>query len=150
MRPEQRALLAWYAAARRDLPWRTTRDPYRILVSEVMLQQTQVARVVPFYERFVASFPDERALAQAGDEALHRLWKGLGYPSRAERLRATCAAVLERGGWPRDLPGLMELPGIGPYTARAVAAFAFAAPVPVRVRPAADITAEARAHGYAP
>ncbi len=128
MRPEQAELLVWYAASRRDLPWRATRDPYRVLVSETMLQQTQVARVLPFYERFIGLFPDERALAAAGDEAIHRVWKGLGYPSRVERLRAACAAVLARGGWPRDAAGLMELPGVGPYTARAVAAFAFAAP----------------------
>jgi A/G-specific adenine glycosylase len=124
-------LLAWYGAARRDLPWRATRDPYRILVSEVMLQQTQVARVVDYYRRFLAAFPDERALAAAGDEAIHRAWKGLGYPSRVERLRAACRAALERGGWPDDAAGLETLPGIGPYTARAVAAFAFARPVAV-------------------
>ncbi|MEK7413484.1 MAG: NUDIX domain-containing protein [Planctomycetota bacterium] len=124
----QRELLTWYAANRRDLPWRQTRDPYRVLVSEVMLQQTQVARVIPFYERFLALFPDERALATAADEVIHRAWKGLGYPSRVERLRATCRAVIARGNWPRDLVGLQELPGIGPYTARALAAFAFAHP----------------------
>jgi len=131
MTPEQKELLAWYAANRRELPWRTTTDPYRILVSECMLQQTQVARVVPFYQRFLGLFPDERALAAASDEAIHRAWKGLGYPSRVERLRAACAAVLARGGWPREVDALRELPGIGPYTARAVAAFAFAAPVAV-------------------
>jgi A/G-specific adenine glycosylase len=127
----QRELLDWYALNRRELPWRATRDPYRVLVSETMLQQTQVARVVPFYERFLARFPDESALAAASDEDIHRLWKGLGYPSRVERLRAASAAALARGGWPRDVAGLMELPGIGPYTARAVAAFACAAPVAV-------------------
>ncbi len=131
MQPEQRELLTWYAANRRDLPWRATRDPYRVLVSEVMLQQTQVARVLPYYQRWLELFPDERALAAAGDVVLHRAWKGLGYPSRAERLRATCAAVLARGAWPRDSAGLEELPGIGPYTARAVAAFAFGHPVAV-------------------
>lgn len=127
----QAELLDWYALNRRDLPWRATRDPYRVLVSETMLQQTQVVRVLPFYQRFLERFPDERALAAAGDADIHRLWKGLGYPSRVERLRAACAAALARGGWPRDVEGLMELPGIGPYTARAVAAFAGAAPVAV-------------------
>lgn len=131
MTAEQGELLAWYGQNRRELPWRATSDPYRVLVSETMLQQTQVARVVPFYERFLALFPDEKALAAASDEAIHRAWKGLGYPSRVERLRAACAAVLARGSWPRDVAGLIELPGIGPYTARAVAAFAFAAPVAV-------------------
>lgn len=131
MSAEQDELLAWYALNRRDLPWRASRDPYRVLVSETMLQQTQVARVLPFYQRFLARFPDERALAAAGDEDIHRLWKGLGYPSRVERLRAACAAVLQRGGWPQDVAGLMQLPGIGPYTARAVAAFALAEAVAV-------------------
>lgn len=125
-------LLAWYAANARDLPWRHTRDPYRILVSEVMLQQTQVDRVLDFYRRFIARFPDERALATAGDEDIHRLWKGLGYPSRVERLRAACRAVLAAGGtWPRTPEGLRELPGIGPYTAGAVACFAAGAAVPL-------------------
>jgi A/G-specific adenine glycosylase len=131
MREEQTELLTWYAQHRRELPWRATSDPYRVLVSETMLQQTQVARVLPFYQRFLAQFPDERALAVADDESIHRAWKGLGYPSRVERLRAACAAVLTRGSWPRDVAGLIELPGLGPYTARAVAAFAFAAPVAV-------------------
>jgi A/G-specific adenine glycosylase len=131
MRAVQRSLLGWYARHRRDLPWRATRDPYRILVSEVMLQQTQVQRVLPFYERFLAAFPDERACAAAADEPLHRAWKGLGYPSRVERLRATCRAVVERGSWPDSVAGLQTLPGIGPYTARAVAAFALALPVAV-------------------
>jgi A/G-specific adenine glycosylase len=124
----QREILAWYAANRRDLPWRRTRDPYRILVSEVMLQQTQVARVVPFYERFLAVFPDAKALAVATDEAIHRAWKGLGYPSRVERLRSACQTVLVRGGWPDGPEALQELPGLGPYTARSLAAFAFAHP----------------------
>jgi A/G-specific adenine glycosylase len=128
----QAELLTWYAAHRRDLPWRRTRDPYRVLVSEVMCQQTQVDRVVPFYERFIALFPDERALAAAATDAIHRAWKGLGYPSRVERLQAACREVLAGGGrWPETPEGLRALPGIGPYTAGAVACFAFAAPVPI-------------------
>ena len=127
----QAELLKWYATVGRDLPWRRTRDPYRILVSEVMLQQTQVARVIPYYERFLARYPDERALAQAETEDLHRLWKGLGYPNRVERLRACAQAVLTRGGWPTTPEALQELPGIGPYTAHAVACFAFEQVVPV-------------------
>src|SRR4051812_49895494 len=103
----QAELLTWYRAHARDLPWRRTRDPYRILVSEVMCQQTQVDRVVPFYERFIARFPDERALAAAPLEDIHRLWKGLGYPSRVERLQAACREVLARGGvWPGTPEGL--------------------------------------------
>ncbi len=123
--PAQQELLSWYAGSARDLPWRRTRDPYRVLVSEVMLQQTQALRVVPFYERFLARFPDERALATAPLEDCHRLWKGLGYPNRVERLQAACQEVLRRGGWPQTPEQLMELPGIGPYTAGAVACFAF-------------------------
>jgi A/G-specific adenine glycosylase len=96
-----------------------------------MCQQTQVDRVVPYYERFLAQFPDERALAAAGDEAIHRAWKGLGYPSRVERLRAACQAVLAAGRWPDTVEGLRELPGVGPYTAAAVACFAFRRPAAV-------------------
>jgi A/G-specific adenine glycosylase len=124
----QRRLLDWYARQGRNLPWRRTRDPYRILVSEVMLQQTQVDRVIPYFERFIQAFPDPAALAVAGDEHLHRLWKGLGYPSRADRLRATCRQVVAAGGWPGNVEGLLELPGIGPYTAAAVACFALGRP----------------------
>jgi len=128
----QHELLTWYRAVGRDLPWRTTRDPYRILVSEVMLQQTQVDRVIPFYQRFMAQFPTEHALAAADLETIHRAWKGLGYPSRVERLQAACRVIVERGGiWPTTPEGLRELPGIGPYTSGAVACFAFAQAVPV-------------------
>ena len=123
--PLHHALLKWYRASARDLPWRATRDPYRILVSEVMCQQTQVDRVVPFYERFLDQFPDERALAIASDQTIHRAWKGLGYPSRVERLRESCRIVVQRGAWPDTAETLRELPGIGPYTAAAVACFAF-------------------------
>ncbi len=131
-RTPQAELLAWYARVARALPWRTTRDPYRVLVSEVMLQQTQVDRVVPFYERFLALFPDERALADAALDTIHRAWKGLGYPNRVERLQAACRVVLERGGrWPDTVEGLRELPGLGPYTAAAVACFAFGRAVAV-------------------
>ncbi|GDY12706.1 A/G-specific adenine glycosylase [Planctomycetota bacterium] len=119
-------LLVWAATHGRDLPWRTTRDPYRILVSEVMLQQTQAERVVPFYQRFIERFPDAAALAKAGDDELHRLWKGLGYPSRADRLRTACQTVVAQG-WPEDM---RTLPGVGPYTAAAVGCFAFGRPTP--------------------
>jgi A/G-specific adenine glycosylase len=128
----QAELLRWYKKIGRDLPWRKTHDPYRVLVSEVMLQQTQVERVIPYYQRFLELFPDEQALAAASTEAIHRAWKGLGYPSRVERLRAACQAVLARGGvWPNTPEGLQELPGIGPYTAGSVSVFAFARVVPV-------------------
>jgi A/G-specific adenine glycosylase len=118
------AILAWYGQRRRDLPWRRTRDPYRILVSEVMLQQTQVARVVPYYQAFLALFPDEAALAAAPVADVLRAWSGLGYNRRALTLQ-TAARVVVRDGWPRDVDGLRLLPGVGPYTAAAVASFAF-------------------------
>jgi len=122
------SLLDWYRVhGRAHLPWRQTRDPYRIVVSEFMLQQTQVDRVIPLYEAFIAAFPDFATLAaaEAGDAV--RLWRGLGYNSRAMRLHALARAVVERhgGALPSDRAALLALPGIGPYTASAVRAFAF-------------------------
>ena len=122
------ALLAWYRIhGRAHLPWRQTRDPYRVLVSEFMLQQTQVERVLPLYEAFVAAFPDLASLAAAQAADVVRLWRGLGYNSRAVRLHALARAVVERhgGALPSDREALLALPGIGPYTASAVRAFAF-------------------------
>jgi A/G-specific adenine glycosylase len=121
-------LLRWYGERGRDLPWRGTRDPYRVLVSEVMLQQTQAARVVPYYERFLAAFPDERALAAASPAAVLAAWSGLGYNRRALALQRAAQVVVD-DGWPREAAGLRRLPGVGPYTAAAVAAFAFDAQV---------------------
>ena len=115
------ALLGWYGREARDLPWRRTRDPYRILVSEVMLQQTRVARVVPRYEAWVERWPDPAALAAAPVADVLREWVGLGYNRRALRLREA-AAVVARDGWPEDLTAL---PGVGAYTAAAVGSFAF-------------------------
>jgi A/G-specific adenine glycosylase len=122
------ALLAWYARhGRTHLPWRATRDPYRIVVSESMLQQTQVERVIPLYEAFVARFPSFEALAAADAGDVVRAWRGLGYNSRAVRLHALARAVVERhaGVLPRETEALRALPGIGAYTASAVRAFAF-------------------------
>lgn len=118
------ALLAWYVRARRDLPWRHTTDPYRILVSEVMLQQTPVARVLPAYTAFLERFPDARSLAHASLSDVLAAWQGLGYPNRARRLRQAMQIVTENG-WPAGSSRLQDLPGIGPYTAAAVASFAF-------------------------
>ncbi len=124
-------LLAWFEANRRDLPWRRTRDPYRILVSEVMLQQTQVDRVIPYYERFLELLPSVEALADAPTSVVITLWAGLGYNRRAVNLQRTAQAVMERYGgvFPRDPAELRQLPGIGPYTSGAIACFAFEEPV---------------------
>jgi A/G-specific adenine glycosylase len=119
------ALLRWYAGARRDLPWRRTTDPYAILVSEVMLQQTQVARVVPRYLEWLERWPAPAALAAATRAEVLAAWVGLGYNRRALALHAA-AAVVVRAGWPEDL---RTLPGVGPYTAAAVGSFAFGAQV---------------------
>jgi A/G-specific adenine glycosylase len=122
------ALLAWYREhGRTHLPWRITRDPYRVLVSEFMLQQTQVERVIPLYAAFLAAFPDIAALAAARAGDVLRLWRGLGYNSRAVRLHALAQVVVrEHGGTlPRERDALLALPGIGPYTAAALRAFAF-------------------------
>ncbi len=120
-------LLGWFAANARDLPWRRTRDPYAILVSEVMLQQTQVDRVIPYYERWLGQFPDVTALANATTAAVITAWAGLGYNRRAVNLQRTVRFVVEeRGGvFPSDVADLLTLPGIGPYTSGAIAAFAF-------------------------
>ena len=113
-------VLDWGAGHRRDLPWRRTRDPWHILVSEVMLQQTQVERVVPHYERFTRAFPDPAACAAAGPAEVVRLWSGLGYNRRALNLQRSAVALVEEhgGALPADDAGLRALPGIGAYTAR--------------------------------
>lgn len=123
----QHALLSWGEQHRRDLPWRRTRDPWAVLVSELMLQQTQVPRVVPRYEAFLARFPNPGACAAAPAGDVVRAWEGLGYNRRALHLHATACAVVERhgGALPDDLDALLALPGIGPYTARAVLVFAY-------------------------
>lgn len=127
------ALLDWYARERRDLPWRRTENPWHIWVSEVMLQQTQVATVIPYYERFVARFPDPSSLAAAGEEEVLALWAGLGYYTRARALRSAARVVVERhsGSVPGQAWQLAELPGIGRYTAGAIASIAFAREEPV-------------------
>lgn len=117
-------MLAWYDRTGRDLPWRATRDPYAILVSEVMAQQTQVTRVVPHYERWLARWPTAAGLAAATPAEVLGAWIGLGYNRRALRLHEA-AQVVARDGWPPDAAGLRRLPGVGPYTAAAVASFAF-------------------------
>lgn len=126
-------LLAWYDAGHRDLPWRPARgelgDPYRVWLSEVMLQQTTVAAVLPYYRAFLARWPTVAALAAADDAEAMAAWAGLGYYSRARNLLACARAVAARGGFPRTEAELRKLPGLGPYTAAAVAAIAFGEPV---------------------
>lgn len=124
-----RPLLRWYDHAQRDLPWRRTPTPYRTLVSEVMAQQTGVATVGPYFERFLLRFPTLESLAAATDDQVTALWSGLGYYARARNLRRAAAVVVDElgGELPRTEAGLRELPGVGPYTAAAVAAIAFEA-----------------------
>jgi A/G-specific adenine glycosylase len=124
------ALLTWYSAAHRDFPWRRTTDPYAVLVSEVMLQQTQAARVADRFPAFLARFPTARSLAAAPESAVLEAWSGLGYNRRALALRKAAAAIAAQG-WPTEVADLERLPGIGPYTARAVASLAFGRPVGV-------------------
>jgi A/G-specific adenine glycosylase len=130
------ALLAWYDRHRRVLPWRARpgeiADPYRVWLSEIMLQQTTVTATIPYYEAFLTRFPTVAALAAAPLEDVLAAWAGLGYYARARNLHACAKAVVAEGGFPRDLGGLRALPGIGPYTAAAIGAIAFGLPaVPV-------------------
>jgi len=120
-----RSLRAWFVRHGRPLPWRATRDPYRVLVSEAMLQQTQVSRVIGFYDRFLARFPTIERLADAPARAVRESWEGLGYYARARHLHALARTVAGNGGLPAEPEALRRLPGIGPYTAGAVASFAF-------------------------
>jgi len=126
-------LVAWYKSQKRDLPWRRTKDPYAIWVSEVMLQQTQVKTVLGYYERWMRRFPTVKALAAADDADVLHAWQGLGYYSRARRLLSGARAVTERhaGTLPRSVEALLALPGIGPYSAGAIASIAFGLPEPI-------------------
>ena len=127
VRQFQRRLIRWYARHGRDLPWRRTRDPYRILVSEIMLQQTQVERVLDFYPRFLRRYPNIEALAESSEFQVREAWDGLGYYARARHLHRTARQVAaEHGGKLPDDPELIRrLPGIGRYTAGAVLSFAY-------------------------
>ena len=126
-------LLHWFATEARDLPWRRVRDPYAIWVSEVMLQQTQVATVIPYWERWMRELPDVRALAKAGEGRLHKLWEGLGYYSRVRNLQRAAQQIVARHGgvFPRQFEEVLALPGVGRYTAGAVCSIAFNQPTPI-------------------
>jgi A/G-specific adenine glycosylase len=126
------ALGSWYRTARRDLPWRRTTDPYAIAVSELMLQQTQVVTVIPYYQRWMGQFPRWRVLAEAPLETVLKAWEGLGYYRRARHLHELARAVAAlKEGLPRNEAGLRALPGIGPYTASAIGSIAFGLPLAV-------------------
>lgn len=131
--PLRRALLAWFRAEARELPWRRTKDPYRIWLSEIMLQQTRVDQGLPYYERFLAAFPDIFALARASEDQVLKAWEGLGYYTRARNLHRTAKRIAEDCGgvFPRQAEMLLMLPGIGRYTAGAIASIAFGERVPV-------------------
>lgn len=130
LRALRQRLLAWFRASRREYPWRRDRDPYRVWLAEVMLQQTRIAAVIPYYEKFLARFPDLESLAQAPEKEVLRHWAGLGYYSRAQNLqRAAREIIASHGGqFPRDFEQAIKLPGVGPYTAAAVLSIAYDSP----------------------
>lgn len=128
LRLASKQLLDWYAATRRDLPWRRTRDPWRILVSEVMLQQTRVAAVIPYYERFLQRYPEARDLAAAPEQEFLALWAGLGYYARARNLQRAARVIAERGEFPVAFEEIRDLPGVGDYTAAAISSICFGLP----------------------
>ena len=125
-------LLEWYDLNKRELPWRTDKDPYRIWISEIMLQQTRVEAVLEYYKRFIKELPDVSALAEISEERLIKLWEGLGYYSRARNLKKAAIGIMENyaGKLPASYKELRTLPGIGPYTAGAIASIAFNIPIP--------------------
>ena len=131
--PFSKILLRWYERHKRDLPWRETKDPYQIWLSEVILQQTRVAQGLPYFQKFVSRFPDVDALAAASQEEVLALWQGLGYYSRARNLHACAQMVVSEfdGKFPTTYEGLLRLKGVGAYTAAAIASFAFNEAVPV-------------------
>ena len=129
----QKTLISWYSIAKRDLPWRNTKDPYKIWLSEIILQQTRIEQGMPYYNRFVEHYPTVGDLAKADQQEVLKLWEGLGYYSRARNLHATAIYISEEldGKFPENYVGLLKLKGVGPYTAAAIASFAYEEPVPV-------------------
>ena len=128
---QQKKLLSWFEKNKRDLPWRKTKDPYKIWISEVLLQQTTSKAVIPYYKKMMAQFPHLPALARAKKEDLFLIWAGLGYYKRAESLLTAGKALKKMGAFPQTYKALLNLPGFGPYTARAVSSLAFEEPVGV-------------------
>ncbi|WP_025730243.1 A/G-specific adenine glycosylase [Atopobacter phocae] len=128
----QKDLLHWYHQNKRDLPWRQTSNPYAIWVSEIMLQQTQVATVIPYYQRFLAKFPTIADLAEANEDELHKIWEGLGYYSRVRNMQAAAQTMVEQynGTFPTTYEEVISLKGIGPYTAGAIVSIAYNQPYP--------------------
>lgn len=133
LRRFRKNVLGWFAQYKRDLPWRRTKDPYRIWLSEIMLQQTRVAAALPYYERFLESFPDVKGLAEAPEEEVLRLWAGLGYYSRARNLQKAARQIVERhdSKFPEKIEDALELAGIGNYTAAAILSIAYGKKVAV-------------------
>ncbi|MCG8587077.1 MAG: A/G-specific adenine glycosylase, partial [Pirellulales bacterium] len=129
----RRRVLAWYRRSARDLPWRRSRDPYHVWVSEIMLQQTQVATVIDYFERFVAAFPTVADLVGADEAEVLRLWEGLGYYRRARQLHKAARVIVEQydGAMPTDFDAVVALPGIGRYTAGAILSIAFEQSQPI-------------------
>ena len=125
-----KALLRWHDRAARDLPWRREKDPYKIWLSEIMLQQTRAETVIPYYRAFLSRFPTVEALAAADEVEVLKLWEGLGYYSRARNLMKAARLVAEAGAFPRDVQGLRKLPGVGEYTAGAILSIAYGLPEP--------------------
>ena len=125
------AILQWYAANGRDLPWRRTRDPYAIWLSEIILQQTRIAQGQAYWERFMARFPDVESLAAASEDEVLRLWEGLGYYSRGRNLLAAARQIAAAGAFPSTLEGIRDLKGVGDYTAAAIGSIAFGLPAAV-------------------
>ena len=130
--PDMTPILGWYRENARDLPWRHTRDPYRIWVSEIMLQQTRVEAVIRYYERFLARLPDIAALAECPEPELMKLWEGLGYYSRVRNMQRAAKSIMSQNGarFPQNFEEIRALSGIGDYTAGAIASFAFDLPYP--------------------
>src|SRR5438067_4512046 len=128
-----RALLRWFPKNARDLPWRRTRDPYAIWVSEIMLQQTRVKTVVPYWQRWMQALPTIEAVTSARPERIHKLWEGLGYYTRVRNLQKAAQAIVKKHGakFPREYDAVLALPGIGRYTAGAVCSIAFNQPKPI-------------------